>query len=271
MLQVHVIQTFLSEELTEEKQIQGRTARQGQNGSYCLVLLCKSLEKYLTNFKYKDDPPESEKDASYEYFVGGDCRLENFKAVDAFEVLNAARQNFFTKDFEKSGDSKGSDDYYHNQAMDFRQALAAAVQSPKPTERADSLALVKKFLKTMNGSSLPPPVIRPIKRTLVLLDATGSMRDSIDACKNKIEEVCARTYEILEKAELDACFEVQFATFRNYDQDPPKLLSCSNWEKKPNNLKSFISCVLADGGNFARFVNEPVFAHHPFFVTCRHP
>jgi hypothetical protein len=36
---VHVIQTFLSEERSEEVQIQGRTARQGKQGSYKLVLL----------------------------------------------------------------------------------------------------------------------------------------------------------------------------------------------------------------------------------------
>jgi hypothetical protein len=106
----------------------------------------------------------------------------------------------------------------------------------------------------------------------VLLDATGSMGSSIDACKKKIEEVIARAHQILEKAELDACFELQFASFRNYDQDPPQLLSCSNWEKKPANLKSFISHVRAFGGDFARFVHEAVFLeHHPFFVTCRHP
>ncbi|EFA77021.1 Type III restriction enzyme [Heterostelium album PN500] len=36
---VHVIQTFLSEEITEEVQIKGRTARQGQKGSYKMILL----------------------------------------------------------------------------------------------------------------------------------------------------------------------------------------------------------------------------------------
>jgi len=35
---VHVIQTFLSEELSEEIQIKGRAARQGQDGSYSMVL-----------------------------------------------------------------------------------------------------------------------------------------------------------------------------------------------------------------------------------------
>jgi preprotein translocase subunit SecA len=36
---VHVIQTFLSEELSEEIQIKGRTARQGDEGSYSMNML----------------------------------------------------------------------------------------------------------------------------------------------------------------------------------------------------------------------------------------
>lgn len=36
---VHIIQTFLSEEISEEIQIQGRTARQGKQGTYQLILL----------------------------------------------------------------------------------------------------------------------------------------------------------------------------------------------------------------------------------------
>ena len=38
------LQTFLSEELSEEIQIQGRTARQGKRGSYQLILLEQDLE-----------------------------------------------------------------------------------------------------------------------------------------------------------------------------------------------------------------------------------
>ena len=43
---VHVLQTFLSEQLSEEIQIKGRTARQGDVGSFSLVLLDKELEKF---------------------------------------------------------------------------------------------------------------------------------------------------------------------------------------------------------------------------------
>ena len=42
---VHVIQAFLSDELSEEIQIQGRTARQGKKGSYQMILLDSDLEE----------------------------------------------------------------------------------------------------------------------------------------------------------------------------------------------------------------------------------
>lgn len=42
--EVHVIQTFLSEQRSEEVQIQGRTARQGKKGSYKLILPEEDLE-----------------------------------------------------------------------------------------------------------------------------------------------------------------------------------------------------------------------------------
>lgn len=111
----------------------------------------------------------------------------------------------------------------------------------------------------MNGSALPPPVIPPTKRTLILLDATGSMHKSIDACKKKIEEVCTRAVRILTEQGFDATLALQFATFRNYDQDAPYLLTCSSWEKNPENLKSFISRVQAGGGDFSRFGYEQNF------------
>ena len=43
---VHVIQTFLSEDESEEIQIIGRTARQGEDGSFNMILAKNSLEKF---------------------------------------------------------------------------------------------------------------------------------------------------------------------------------------------------------------------------------
>ncbi len=81
----HIVQTFLSEMLSEEIQIQGRTARQGQEGSYSLVLLeedaleeCESRKNKkrmvprkdtLAYFDIQPDELERKKDAGdvYQY------------------------------------------------------------------------------------------------------------------------------------------------------------------------------------------------------------
>ena len=54
---VHVIQTFLSTDKSEELQTRGRTARQGKAGSYRLVLLEDGLKAFdLTLDQYKAVP-----------------------------------------------------------------------------------------------------------------------------------------------------------------------------------------------------------------------
>jgi hypothetical protein len=166
--------------------------------------------------------------------------------------LHAARKIFFTKDFQNSIHSKGSGDHYHQAAMDFRVALNDAVRGPVPA-RASNIAKVKEFLKSMNGSMLPEPIKRPMRRTMVLLDATGSMRRSIEGCKQTISDVCSRAHDTLKKAKVDAAFELQFTTFRNYDCEPAQLLCCSQWAKDPDELRLFLQNVRACGGDAASF------------------
>ena len=126
--------------------------------------------------------------------------------------------------------------------------------APTAAEDPDTLALSRslKAPGELEASCRPAPISH-IKRTLMLLDATGSGHNNlwISACRRKIEEVFARVHEILSDQAVDACFELQFVLFRNYDQDPPNLLSCSNWEKTPLNLESFLSHARAFGGDFA--------------------
>ena len=49
---VHVIQTFFSDDEAEEVQIKGRTARQGEHGSFSMILSLESLEKFDFLYKY---------------------------------------------------------------------------------------------------------------------------------------------------------------------------------------------------------------------------
>jgi len=77
---VHVIQVFLSKELSEETQIQGRTARQGDDGSYSMILLDQSLEKF-TNL---DELKEAQ------------------QKTGVYEFLNQKRNDYFRKQYEEN-------------------------------------------------------------------------------------------------------------------------------------------------------------------------
>jgi preprotein translocase subunit SecA len=56
---LHVIQTFLSLENSEEKQIQGRTARQGDPGTFRLIITTNHLDrlklKPIKNGNFKNE------------------------------------------------------------------------------------------------------------------------------------------------------------------------------------------------------------------------
>ena len=79
----HVIQAFLSEEKTEEKQIQGRTARQGGVGSYSMILLKDEIQN-----KYN----VSEKD------------INNAKRQESvYHLLDEKRSKYFQLRYERLG------------------------------------------------------------------------------------------------------------------------------------------------------------------------
>jgi uncharacterized protein (DUF1330 family) len=88
---VHVIQTFLSEEVSEEVQIKGRTARQGDYGSYSMILLDRDLEKFQIEKEH------------IEYVKKGKALLVRLadalnltKTYDTvYELLNDKRNNLF--------------------------------------------------------------------------------------------------------------------------------------------------------------------------------
>jgi len=73
---MEVIQTFLSESITEEIQIKGRTARQGQEGSYKMVLCSPDLLKFG---------------------ISTDEIKQQLKSSKFYEFLNGARSKYYQK------------------------------------------------------------------------------------------------------------------------------------------------------------------------------
>ena len=97
---VHVIQTFLSEELSEEIQIKGRTARQGDEGSYSMFLLDSSLAKFN---------------------ITADSLAKNESRL--YDHLNEKRNEYFKQKYSNSIQNVETIKQRHSESMQFFKAL----------------------------------------------------------------------------------------------------------------------------------------------------
>ena len=210
---VHVIQTFLSEDISEEIQIQGRCARQGDDGSYSLVLLKSELEAFLIV-----EMPENRN--------------------NWYDFLNEKRIKFFdAKNLDLDQHIKRCDEE-HKKAMEFKNKLLDSAKNQKEIEN---------FLISMNrGVECEVSVV---SRTLCLMDSTGSMGNLLDAGKQTVSLVIQRAKEVLtdDKRNPD-CFEFAIAFYTNYSSGPTKILRTSPWVKKVDELMVFLKNNGLDGG-----------------------
>jgi hypothetical protein len=211
----HVIQTFLSAEISEETQIKGRTARQGDHGSYSMVLLENDLERFLI----KQEDIEKMKSAAVYY-----------------SILNEKRNAYFEQQYGEDTKFILQAKKEHEIAMKFVIALTT-----------NDLVFIKTFLGEHNKGA----AVQNRSRTVCLMDATGSMSHLLQKAKNTVGTMFERASEILKEHSIAAdSFEMQFAVYRNYDCKEDKLLHVSSWETKPNNLRAFMDTISASGGTW---------------------
>ncbi len=217
---VHVIQTFVSDSVSEETQIKGRTARQGNLGSYSMVLLDQSLERFGITSSIIADMRSS-------------ARL--------YETIDRYRREFFNKQFvgRMRNLEKIREDHSTSQTFIHEALLPGKIDEIKEFLRERNQYAVTRRSAGSSASS---------GRTIVLMDATGSMTDLLTQAKNTVETMFSRACEILQAAGMDAKFELQFAVYRNYNCTADELLQYSEWESDPAKLRQFLSAVGPEGG-----------------------
>lgn len=105
---------------------------------------------------------------------------------------------------------------------------------------------MKEFLLAQNRG---PNLVTASSRTVLLMDATGSMSGLLSATKETICTMFERTSTILtEKGLPNDAFQIQCVVYRDYDCKQEGVLQSSAWETKPNNLRNFMGQVTAMGG-----------------------
>lgn len=229
---VHVIQTFLSVSVSEEMQIRGRTARQGNNGSYSLILHDLELEPF--GIKVSE--------------------IEQMKQTgELYPTLSKHREDRFAKllpDNLKFVDDIRTE---HNQARLFMNCilllhiqlkLGGAIGDPAVARDLDS------FRTMLFNFNEAPPVAVDIEpsRTIVLMDATGSMTQLLEKAKFTVKVMFERAYEIVKSESVNNSFEIQFVVYRNYSSGPQYLLQYSPWAARPVDLEKFIDSISVNGG-----------------------
>ncbi|CAF0934036.1 unnamed protein product [Adineta steineri] len=212
---IHVLQTFFSEEKSEEYQIMGRGARQGEKGSYRMILLDSDLE-WILGSTWKDDI----------------VKIHHEKLHDNLDKIRTVL-------YESKAGAKGLGikqcEADHKASKEFMSDLT----SGKITEAKNFLA------KRNQGANL----VTAASRSVLLMDATGSMSSLLSAAKETVCTMFERASTVLSKNGLpDDAFQMQFVVYRDYDCKADGILQSSSWETKPSKLRDFMATITARGG-----------------------
>ncbi|CAF4095909.1 unnamed protein product [Rotaria sp. Silwood2] len=226
----HVIQTFLSEESSEEVQIKGRTARQGDFGSYSMVLLDADLEKFHITKEIIEDVKRGK-----HILVKVWNAFNQQKTIDTiYELLDTMRIELFKTQYETNRKHVEHAKEKHQVAQKFLSNLYSG-----------DINSVREFLVEENkGADLNSE-----SRTVCLMDATGSMVHLLNSCKNTVSTMFERASEILKTNNISSeSFQIQFVVYRNYNSEEDKILQASPWETKSDNLRKFMNNIDIEGG-----------------------
>jgi hypothetical protein len=226
---VHVIQTFVSDELSEETQIKGRTARQGNKGSYSMVLLDQRLER----FRIREEDIVKMKTSGERY-----------------STIDQMRCKFFEDQYPENMRYVDNIRNDHVKSAAFLTSLISG----------NNMKQIQAFLLDRNKAMISDEHLIG-SRTICLMDATGSMCGLIDGVKQTVGIMFDRAYKILQKTGIHSAFELQFAVYRNYDCPQETLLQFSTWETKPENLHTFIKSISAYGGTWWEEAIEVALQH----------
>jgi SecA DEAD-like domain len=153
---VHVIQTFLSENISEEIQIKGRTARQGRKGSFNIVL---NMQDVIQHFSMNEAD-----------------LLDQRKGSGLYEFLSTKRVQWFEMKSRDRSEIKNRSLQLHAEAISFRQELSSLLLDGDTSK----MAAVTAYFTKQN------PGIKSNSRIVCLSDATGSMDNVWNNAKSQV-------------------------------------------------------------------------------------
>lgn len=93
-----------------------------------------------------------------------------------------------------------------------------------------------------------PSMKKMTVKTILGLDATGSMSAALRKTCEVISTAFERTYAVLDKEEVKANVEVKIMIYRNYNSPAELIIAGTAFENTPVKLREFLNKVGPDGG-----------------------
>lgn len=140
-----------------------------------------------------------------------------------------------------------------NTELRFKERLALAKSVEAEHDESEKMirfllegkvGKIKDYLEICNRVNL----FRVVSRTIILIDATGSMQPLLGQCKTTVKTALTRANQILYHMEkIPFAYEIQFVAYRNYSSKR-EILQPSPFHKDPESLSQFIETVECSGG-----------------------
>ena len=233
---LHVVQTFLSEELSEEIQIRGRTARQKNKGSFQMILLAQDLEKFAVSaaeIGQKEKGifvPVTADGAGDPAGKSADCT--SHPAQTMYEFLHAKRALFLEQMSATRREAVWCAKALHDQSTAFQKDLLSLARTAPDKRKADAMDKCIKFLAGRNIATAKC-------RLMCLSDATGSMSGVWKQSQESIRTMLERIAGIAGAGNI----EVKWVAYRDYELERSKVLEYSSWTDDPASLVKFVGGI----------------------------
>ena len=207
---IHVVQTFLSIEKSEEIQITGRTARQEKSGSFKLVLLKSDLEeRFGVTSKDIDEQPLAPHCTTYDFLQSKRSEKCNERASERSRIVARAKA-------------------MHTSSVEFVDALLSDNR--------------EKLLRYLNENSCGHSGGPMTVDVCFVMDCTASMGAHIDAARDRIISIADQVVEQFPGV------IVRFAFVAYRDHTDAVRFEEQEFTSDMPGLKSFIGNLNADGG-----------------------
>jgi len=216
----------MSDNISEEVQIKGRTARQGKRGSYSLVIHAGELERYQI----------FDKDVNRMMMSG-----------ELYSAIDKKRAQYFERKYANELQDLTTAQCAHEESMQFIGDMFSGNKEN-----------VMKYLLEKNHCGVDLNSALAGRRTVILMDATYSMVTLLEKTKVALSHMFQRAFNVIDESirngslkninAKDISFEMQLVAYRNYDTSAEDLLEVSPWATNAEPLRKFVMGLEAKHG-----------------------